>query len=193
MPEMWSPAIHLRDTDRVCMHFEQRESRILWDAMRRVRVNGSWWVDWKVENGRGRAEEMITRLPLDSGWITLTNEDLHLLWGALIEELPESELQQRLHDATRDMDRVDAGANSVGYRGPGWRSKRQQIQQRAGGKCELCTRQEVLDTHHRIPARRFNTFEEANRTENLIGVCKSCHGHIEPTVDLTPTREYAHG
>ena len=80
---------------------------------------------------------------------------------------------------------------SAGYYGPNWCEQRRKARKRAGHKCECCgkTRKQngaALDVHHIEPFRSFNYipdennhYLDANRMDNLMAVCRSCHRKIE--------------
>lgn len=65
-------------------------------------------------------------------------------------------------------------------RGKGWRRTRELIRIRDNRTCQICGVTEEglgkkLDVHHIIPYREFDNFEEANKPDNLISLCPSCH------------------
>lgn len=65
----------------------------------------------------------------------------------------------------------------ITYRGAGWRGIRMQILRRDNYTCQACHQQfdrAFLDVHHIVPYR----FTQDNRTENLITLCKPCHGKL---------------
>ena len=71
-----------------------------------------------------------------------------------------------------------------GYYGPDWRPQRRLARERDGHACQGCgaTRDELgreLDVHHIIRFGDFENSGEANRIENLISLCHSCHMHAE--------------
>jgi 5-methylcytosine-specific restriction endonuclease McrA len=64
-----------------------------------------------------------------------------------------------------------------------WRKIAAQIRKRDNNTCQLCSKHSTgrnLDVHHKRPARLFgDDYEAANRSENLITLCKSCHKKVE--------------
>ncbi len=73
-------------------------------------------------------------------------------------------------------------------RGGNWESQAQQARERDLYTCQTCgaTEKELgkqLDVHHILPYRMFKSNVEANRLENLICVCHSCHRKIEAETD----------
>lgn len=42
-----------------------------------------------------------------------------------------------------------------------------------------------LDVHHKIPLRKFDTPEKANRPYNLITLCRKCHRKVESNTIIT--------
>ncbi len=69
-----------------------------------------------------------------------------------------------------------------GYRGPNWETQRQKALERDSYTCQDCggTEDEIsgkLEVHHIIPFEVYGieNYLEANRLENLITYCTSCH------------------
>ncbi len=90
----------------------------------------------------------------------------------------------------------DAGAwtNDPNDYGPGWGQIRERVRARDGYKCQVCGAPETTrqhDVHHKVPFRSFlraGTLElarqEANRLENLVTLCPSCHKKAEANVRM---------
>ena len=81
-------------------------------------------------------------------------------------------------------------ADLTGYRGPNWDTQRQRARERDGFRCQHCNAPEKPnrqhDVHHLRPFREFNyvpgqneAYLEANRLENLVTLCRSCHLRAE--------------
>jgi 5-methylcytosine-specific restriction endonuclease McrA len=68
------------------------------------------------------------------------------------------------------------------YRGRGWRQIRMVVVIAQCGHCAHCGKfvGASLPVNHIRPFREFATAEEANRRENLIGLCQPCHMRAEP-------------
>ena len=71
-----------------------------------------------------------------------------------------------------------------GNRGGNWVLQARKARQRDGFACQVCARNEEelgrqLDVHHMIPYKNFKSNIEANRLENLISLCASCHAKME--------------
>jgi 5-methylcytosine-specific restriction endonuclease McrA len=68
------------------------------------------------------------------------------------------------------------------YRGRGWKQARLKAVERDDGTCQGCGKRigPSIPVHHRTPYREFATPEEANRLENLVCLCQSCHMRQEP-------------
>ncbi len=68
------------------------------------------------------------------------------------------------------------------YRGRKWPTIRLQVVEDQAGNCERCKRHvgRSLPVHHIRPFREFTSTEEANRRDNLVGMCQSCHMKTEP-------------
>ncbi|MBK8047369.1 MAG: DUF1998 domain-containing protein [Anaerolineales bacterium] len=80
--------------------------------------------------------------------------------------------------------------DSVNDYGPNWDAVRAAVRQRDGFRCTQCRRPEPPgqehDVHHKTPFRTFGyvrgvneQYLLANRLENLVLVCRSCHQRIE--------------
>jgi len=70
------------------------------------------------------------------------------------------------------------------YYGSNWRKMRQKARERDGYQCQACGLDESdsrweLSVHHIRPLRDFDTPEEANTLDNLVSLCRSCHGKWE--------------
>lgn len=96
------------------------------------------------------------------------------------------EAQQRLAAAGEWFD-------SVNDYGPNWQQQREAVRARDRFRCVQCGAQEAPgrqhDVHHLTPFRTFGyvagineNYRNANRLENLILVCRTCHRRIESAV-----------
>jgi 5-methylcytosine-specific restriction endonuclease McrA len=67
------------------------------------------------------------------------------------------------------------------YRGKGWIEARSSIVDLQNGNCAICGKHigSKLSVHHIRPFREFNSVAEANELSNLVGLCQSCHMHVE--------------
>lgn len=67
------------------------------------------------------------------------------------------------------------------YRGRDWEQKRLLVIKKQKGKCAVCKKHlgQSLPIHHIRPYREFEAPSEANRIENLVGLCPSCHMKVE--------------
>lgn len=75
------------------------------------------------------------------------------------------------------------------YYGPNWIQSRSKVIERDNEECQLCgtTRNDHydkygrdLDVHHITPLREFeDDYESANRSENLVTLCRQCHVTVE--------------
>lgn len=81
--------------------------------------------------------------------------------------------------------------NDPNQYGPNWRQQRDRARARDSYRCQVCGTPEgerVHDVHHKIPFRAFTdergSIDEqaANRLENLITLCPSCHRRAETAV-----------
>ena len=121
-------------------------------------------------------------------WFTRENLGLEPL------DLPPSEFQTTgywlaLSDAAIEALRA-AGAwtNDPNDYGPGWNRLREAVRRRDGYRCQVCGTPESAgrqhDVHHKIPFRSFPSAAEANRMENLITLCSTCHRKAEQNVRM---------
>lgn len=63
------------------------------------------------------------------------------------------------------------------YRGRNWQNLRLIVIDEQDGNCADCGthKGKSLPVHHIIPFREFDSPDEANKRDNLIGLCQSCH------------------
>ncbi len=108
-------------------------------------------------------------------------------------DLPPSELQTAgywlsLSEETVSLLRAaGAWSNDPNDYGPDWNKIRERVRARDGYKCQVCGAPETSrqhDVHHKVPFRAFSSREEANRLENLITLCPSCHKKAEANVRM---------
>jgi 5-methylcytosine-specific restriction endonuclease McrA len=83
--------------------------------------------------------------------------------------------------------RVGVADGPVRY-GSNWSEQREKALERDGWECRDCgtTNEEHLDrdgqglhVHHLTKRRKFDDYEEANRLENLVTLCRDCHAKWE--------------
>jgi DEAD/DEAH box helicase domain-containing protein len=141
-------------------------------------------------------------------WFTLEN------LGEEPLDMPPSELQTTgywisLSEETLSRLR-DAGnwSNDPNNYGPDWGRIRDRVRARDGYRCQVCgtpepdpstlrhgeqeanrqggalLRARQHDVHHKTPFRSFASAAEANRLDNLITLCNSCHRKVEQNVRI---------
>ncbi len=69
--------------------------------------------------------------------------------------------------------------------GPDWENIRQQVLNRDGHQCQVCGasgNKQPLHVHHIQPFKTFTNLSAANRLQNLISLCPSCHRQAEVRV-----------
>ena len=76
------------------------------------------------------------------------------------------------------------GGVSDYYYGPNWEEQREKCLERDNYRCQDCGVSNedatiALNAHHIVPFREFDERERANRVENLVSLCLSCHGRWE--------------
>ncbi len=73
------------------------------------------------------------------------------------------------------------------YYGENWEDIRKSIRLRDGFRCIRCGLPEKNSSHHvhhKIPARNFDSIEEANQYSNLVTLCPTCHRLVETAVRI---------
>lgn len=71
--------------------------------------------------------------------------------------------------------------------GPEWPRQRDLARARDGYTCQVCGKSEnnrAHDVHHKIPFRTFESPHQANRLENLVTLCHSCHRRVETNLRI---------
>lgn len=74
-------------------------------------------------------------------------------------------------------------------RGPNWHTQRRRARQRDEYECQECGLEEgdhyrQLSVHHIEPYDEFDGHEEANRLDNLVTMCQSCHQTVESITEV---------
>jgi len=64
----------------------------------------------------------------------------------------------------------------IPYRSPLWQEIARQVKIRDGWRCQKCGTSKTLDVHHRRKISEGGT----NHPNNLITLCRSCHGNHHP-------------
>jgi DEAD/DEAH box helicase domain-containing protein len=108
-------------------------------------------------------------------------------------DLPPTDLQTTgywvsLSEATvTNLRAAGAWSNDPNDYGPGWSKIRDQVRARDKYTCQVCGAVETTrqhDVHHKTPFRAFTSFVEANRLDNLVTLCHSCHRKVEENVRM---------
>ena len=108
-------------------------------------------------------------------------------------DLPPTEFQTTgywlsLSDETIETLRASgAWTNDPNDYGPDWNRIRLAVRTRDGFRCQVCGAAESgreHDVHHKIPFKAFTSTAEANRLDNLITLCSSCHRKAEQNVRI---------
>ncbi len=121
-------------------------------------------------------------------------------WGEIsMESIPEQEMDTTafwfslLPEMATQLEQEGLLNMARGDRGPNWTEQRSRALARDGHQCRHCGAPErpnrAHDVHHISPFRTFgyirgqnDRYLEANRLENLVTLCTSCHRRVE--VDL---------
>lgn len=73
-------------------------------------------------------------------------------------------------------------AHRPSHMGANWKEQSRLARERDNHACRVCHKHQAkrkLDVHHITPRRLFETWEQANRLENLITLCAGCHKKAE--------------
>jgi DEAD/DEAH box helicase domain-containing protein len=118
-------------------------------------------------------------------------------WGEIpAETIPEQEMETTaywfniLPDLSARLEQEGLLNLAQGDRGPNWEQQRNGARARDGYRCRHCGAPErpdrAHDVHHIAPFRTFgyvrgtnDHYLEANRLENLVTLCSSCHRRVE--------------
>jgi DEAD/DEAH box helicase domain-containing protein len=72
--------------------------------------------------------------------------------------------------------------------GSGWHQLRDAVRRRDGLRCQVCGVIEIgnrqHEVHHKVPFRQFVSVKEANRMDNLVTLCPSCHRKAETNLRM---------
>jgi len=116
-------------------------------------------------------------------------------------DLPPSDLQTTGYwislseETVAHLRETGAWSNDPNDYGPDWQKIRDRVRARDGYKCQVCGTPEndplsplrmsrQHDVHHKTPFRAFTSLAEANRMENLVTLCPSCHHKVEQNVRM---------
>ncbi len=106
-------------------------------------------------------------------------------------DMPATELQTTGYWITLSKAAVDrlremgAWTNDPNDYGPDWPRLRLAVRRRDGFRCRVCGAPEngrEHDVHHKMPFRTFTSAAEANRMDNLVTLCPTCHHNAEQNV-----------
>jgi DEAD/DEAH box helicase domain-containing protein len=118
-------------------------------------------------------------------------------WGEIPpESIPEQEMEttaywfSTLSELSARMEQEGLINTARGDRGPNWEAQRNLARERDGLRCRHCGAPErtnrAHDVHHIEPFRNFgyvrgknDHYLQANRLENLVTLCPSCHRRVE--------------
>lgn len=117
--------------------------------------------------------ETLGRYPLDSEPATLFT----VAYGFT----PQEHVIARLREQ-------GAWSNDTNDYGPDWARIRKAVTARDDERCQVCGTARssgvVLHVHHKVPFRAFATAAQANRLDNLVTLCPSCHRRAEQGVRI---------
>ena len=124
----------------------------------------------------------------------------HEMLGQEPLDLPPSEMQTTGYwlslseETIMHLREIGAWTNDPNDYGPDWSKTRDRVRARDKYTCQVCGAPETTrqhDVHHKIPFRSFvgvgstePAYQQANRLENLITLCPSCHKKAEENVRI---------
>jgi DEAD/DEAH box helicase domain-containing protein len=124
----------------------------------------------------------------------------HEMLGQEPLDLPPSEMQTTGYwlslseETISHLRAVGAWSNDPNDYGPDWGKTRDRVRARDKYTCQVCGAPETTrqhDVHHKVPFRSFvrgestePAYQQANRLENLITLCPSCHKKVEENVRI---------
>ena len=118
-----------------------------------------------------------------------TNENL----GEFPLDMPQTRLETTgcwitIHSEVIDSLRLDGfWKNDPNQYGPNWEKQKYLARKRDQFKCQVCGLVETgmaHPVHHITPFRSFPSYEQANKLENLITLCPTCHHKAEQNVKM---------
>jgi len=132
------------------------------------RVTGYKRMKWQSNEflGYGQVELPPTEMITSSYWISFKDE--------FVANLEEKKIWN----------------NKANYYGSNWKEITAKIRTRDLNKCKHCGRaeeSEVFHVHHLTPFKMFSSIKEANREENLITLCPTCHQLAEKSLRVQST------
>jgi DEAD/DEAH box helicase domain-containing protein len=126
-------------------------------------------------------------------------------WGEIpADSIPEQEMETTafwfnlLPELSAQLEHEGLLSMARGDRGPNWAQQRGRALARDGHRCRHCGAPErpnrAHDVHHIRPFRTFgyvrgknNQYLEANRLQNLVTLCTSCHRRVEEDIMVRGT------
>lgn len=81
--------------------------------------------------------------------------------------------------------------------GPNWERQKRKAKRRDNHTCQVCSYKSggnrFLDVHHIIPIKTFDgDYKSANKLDNLISLCRTCHAKVEKDKISCPTHGLSH-
>ncbi len=161
-----------------------------------VQVTG---VDQEIEGPttlKAHGQVLITYKATSYKKVRLYTHEI-LGWGEISpEDIPEQVTETTaywfciLPELAARLEQEGLLSMAPGDRGPNWEQQRNRARVRDGHRCRHCAAPErpdrAHDVHHIQPFRAFgyvrgknDNYLEANRLENLVTLCRSCHQRVE--------------
>lgn len=197
----------LRDPDWLSEQYHQNELSIneIADMCRVDPATLSRWMDKheieKADEGGSRGETDKLR---DEQWLRqkYVEDDLSIIDLCELLNLTEPTILRWLdRHNIETTERYPTGKDhplwrkdTERYRGSSWNDQRKEALRRDQYRCQKCGITEPyhrdrvghgLHVHHKIPYREFDDHKKANRLDNLITLCGSCHMVVEYNDEVT--------
>jgi len=137
-----------------------------------------WGLRWAIP--------FIREKYIEEKWtITEISEELNVTMSPVLNIMDRYDIQRRGRSwySGEKSKQYQGGKRSAIYKG-NWSEQRNKARERDGYKCQLCGKpesdmQRQLSVHHKKPYKTFDDPKEANKLENLLSLCASCHPKVE--------------
>lgn len=142
--------------------------------------------EWRSENMSGEDSWHYEKVSLDCSYCGDDIEKQPYMLERSSEHFCSRECQSKWQSESG----INTGKNSPlwkgggRYYGPNWPQVRKEIRERDNQTCQNCgiefdEYESGPAVHHIKKLRDFDTYKEANKRENLVSLCQSCHMELE--------------
>jgi len=161
------------NTHRETIHRRARE----YDAQKPVHRKNTWGLKWAIPYIREKYKE--EKMPA-----TDIADELGVATSGVLEQMYENDIKLRDQSYySGENCKMYEGGETINYKG-GWDKSRREAKERDDHTCQRCgvhdsDTDEYLDVHHKVPYTSFDDPFEANKLDNLVALCRSCHRKVE--------------